>query len=320
MTLGKTQEDLFMTINRKWPFKWIALILLGVLLLFVILALYRTYLRPRQDSRRSNYDEFARTLEDLKSGRSTTLRDPDPTFLADCARDPAAAANVREVTIAELTISRCKISDARFRALKLFPGIKKIRLDYIPEPVDAFLENIKGMASLEELSLHRSRVTPKGMDVINCFPHLSRLSIDGNTDLACFEILKSNPRIEAFELYDCRTTDTGLSFLRTLPQLRELTLELAPESTGVIDLRGLERLESLTVHSITMSDASMTGVEKMKQLNILDLSRSEITDVGLERLKGLRKLKQVDLRKTKVTDAAVAKLRKDLPKCNCLGP
>jgi hypothetical protein len=45
------------------------------------------------------------------------------------------------------------------------------------------------------------------------------------------------------------------------------------------------------------------------------LDQCQITDAGLEHLKGLKNLKAVNLRATKVTDAGVADLQKALPNC-----
>ena len=42
---------------------------------------------------------------------------------------------------------------------------------------------------------------------------------------------------------------------------------------------------------------------------------TNITDAGLEHLKGLTNLEELDLRWTKVTDAGVAKLQQALPNC-----
>ena len=51
----------------------------------------------------------------------------------------------------------------------------------------------------------------------------------------------------------------------------------------------------------------------MTCLKWLDLSNTEITDAGLEQLKGLKKLEKLDLSNTKVTNAGVKDLQKTLP-------
>ena len=45
------------------------------------------------------------------------------------------------------------------------------------------------------------------------------------------------------------------------------------------------------------------------------LSKTEVTDAGLEHIKGLTKLEMLDLRKTRVTDEGVKRLEEGLPDC-----
>ena len=48
----------------------------------------------------------------------------------------------------------------------------------------------------------------------------------------------------------------------------------------------------------------------------LGLSGTQITDAGLEDLKGLSALVELHLEQTRVTDEGVKKLERALPKCN----
>ena len=49
---------------------------------------------------------------------------------------------------------------------------------------------------------------------------------------------------------------------------------------------------------------------------MLDLLGTEVTDAGLEHLKGLSELQSLDIHNTKVTDEGVKKLRQALPNCD----
>ena len=51
------------------------------------------------------------------------------------------------------------------------------------------------------------------------------------------------------------------------------------------------------------------------QLEELFLDSTQITDAGLEHLRGLTQLRTVDLRNTQVTDKGVNELKKALPNC-----
>ena len=48
---------------------------------------------------------------------------------------------------------------------------------------------------------------------------------------------------------------------------------------------------------------------------MLFLHGTKVSDAGLEHLKGLTQLQQLDLNGTKVTDAGVKKLQQALPNC-----
>jgi hypothetical protein len=48
---------------------------------------------------------------------------------------------------------------------------------------------------------------------------------------------------------------------------------------------------------------------------VLNLEENEITDAGLEHLRGLTALESLNLSLTRVTDEGVAKLKQALPKC-----
>ena len=51
------------------------------------------------------------------------------------------------------------------------------------------------------------------------------------------------------------------------------------------------------------------------RVSYVSLANTSVTDAGLEHLKGLTKLKELDLESTNVTDAGVKKLQQALPNC-----
>lgn len=62
-----------------------------------------------------------------------------------------------------------------------------------------------------------------------------------------------------------------------------------------------------------MGDADLIHLKELKKLRELDLSATNITDAGLEHLKGLRGLRSLRLQSTKVTDDGVNRLRRARP-------
>jgi Leucine-rich repeat (LRR) protein len=67
-----------------------------------------------------------------------------------------------------------------------------------------------------------------------------------------------------------------------------------------------------------LSDVTDVGLEHLKGLTNLQsliLEGTKVTDVGLEHLKGLPRLRWLDLADTKVSQRGVKKLQQALPEC-----
>jgi Leucine-rich repeat (LRR) protein len=64
-----------------------------------------------------------------------------------------------------------------------------------------------------------------------------------------------------------------------------------------------------------VTDAGLTNLKGMVRLKELNLEGTAVTDAGLEDLKGLTNLQSLDLYRTKVTDEGVENLQRALPHC-----
>ena len=80
-------------------------------------------------------------------------------------------------------------------------------------------------------------------------------------------------------------------------------------------LRALAQLKDLNLSRTQITDAGLERLGAFKQLRYLDLTETAISDVGVECLKGLTELETVLLQDTKVTAAGEKRLLKALPKC-----
>jgi internalin A len=229
----------------------------------------------------------------------------DPAILEGLLQDAECTNKVTEVwIIGDFTPN---VSDERFRLLKQLPHLRIIRLEYVGS-VDALLENIQGMPSLEDLAFHRAGVSEKGMRRVTGFPNLKRLSMDGRTDVACLDALKGHTGIESLGLYEYEIRADRLGFLKTLPNLRELSLELELVGGAALNLRGLPKLQKLSLDGSLATDAALASLEEMGDLTDLDLSGDKITDAGLAHLRHHRKLKRLRLMWQPITDAGLLQL------------
>jgi hypothetical protein len=124
-----------------------------------------------------------------------------------------------------------------------------------------------------------------------------------------------------------KLTDTALGFLRQMPQLEYL------------DIGGQQRTDS-GLWSLTLTDAGMQAIGSVTDLRELRLEGRGLTSRGLEPLKGLAKidrlnlqgckrlrddaapvlasmkqLRELDLKDTGMSDAAIARVKAALPDC-----
>lgn len=92
-------------------------------------------------------------------------------------------------------------------------------------------------------------------------------------------------------------------------QQTEWSSEAVFESRVGLDTRGQD-----------FSDADLVQLAAQTRLEWLVLSHSQITDGGLRALERESDLIRVDLTRTRVTPAGVARLKQSLPRCEVLGP
>ena len=100
------------------------------------------------------------------------------------------------------------------------------------------------------------------------------------------------------------TTDRELEQLGRQPQLTRLCL-IGPEITGdgLAHLKGLARLEGLTLQDIVLTDAGLKHLEGLHELKCLTFVGVSIADSGLRHLAKLTQLEDIILCGPLVTDA-----------------
>ena len=83
-------------------------------------------------------------------------------------------------------------------------------------------------------------------------------------------------------------------------------------------LTRLTKLEVLLLADTQITDAGLEHLKGLSNLETLYLIRAQITDAGLEHLEGITNLKELYLYGTQVTDEGVKKLQEALPDCEIL--
>lgn len=175
------------------------------------------------------------------------------------------------------------------RPFKVF----KIDLTRNEKVDDAGLHNLAGLARIDSLSLHQTRITDAGI-----IPIAKLKSLHG------------------LDLYHTGITDTALQQIGTLTNLRALSIhDTNITDTGLSHLRNLTELEALNLANTSVGDRGIAHLAGIQKLNWLQLKNTQVSDASVESLKQLQLLKEVHLDQTKVTENGAAALKDALPAC-----
>lgn len=172
-------------------------------------------------------------------------------------------------------------------------GIPSLRTLWIDshDCSDEKLELFADHPTLENLNLHwEGQITDRGVRAVCRIPKLKRLDIvNARITEQSLYCLGGCGGLEVLELPGGGYTDRGIEGLSGLRQLRELRASTASNSP--------------------LTDASLAAIAKLERLEKLGIAGTGFTDAGIERLAGMRTLRELAVGAgPQVTDAGLAKL------------
>jgi hypothetical protein len=189
-----------------------------------------------------------------------------------------------------LGLASTKVTGTGLRALQGLKNLQNLNFHSTPAN-DAGLEWIGKMSSLTRLEIVHTRFTDAGT------PHLSGLV-----------------NLERLQLGSRQATGAGLAFLRELPKLRELDVH-----DGMLSLEGMRHVGTVKTLNVLRAyggaggDEGLAAIAELPQLETLILENIGVTDAGLAALSKLARLKKLTVHEPKVSEAAVTRLRTQLP-------
>lgn len=261
-------------------------------------------------------------LEEL-SLASTGVRGPGLAHLAGLER------------LRRLDLTGCPVTGADLARLDL-ERLEVLRLRACERIDDAALEAIAGAEALVRLELTKSRITDAGLAHLAGLARLEVLSVSihpGASDAGLARLVAALPRLRALgagstgfgdralaavsgresltalAIPDTRVTDAGLSRLE-LPALRRLDLRSCARITG-LGLAGadLPALRTLTLGGTAAGDDALAFAAGTPDLRELDLEGCDaVTSRGLAHLRGLERLRALNLERTSVGSAGLVHL------------
>jgi hypothetical protein len=153
---------------------------------------------------------------------------------------------------------------------------------------------------------------------LGAYPDLRSLDIFYSTNIKSYisdsglVYLKRLSKLQSLRIRNANITTSGLVNLKGLIQLEELDLSgnnIAGE--GLKYLEGLNNLKTLELGGCGLANADLIYIKNINKLQILFLGYNfNITDDGLDIIKGMRSLKELNLYSdNKITDAGLEKLQ-----------
>jgi hypothetical protein len=148
---------------------WLCLFgLVGYLVLTVLLMVVRNWCDD--EGLRNGRALLREQMEELKRGNIDCLVQPDPRLVDELLADVACTSKIREICLGG------DVSDPRLERLRELPNLRSVMLLSANTP-DKFLEELRGLTTIEELSLVWCSPSRRGIEHIGNLPNLKRFGL-----------------------------------------------------------------------------------------------------------------------------------------------
>ncbi len=158
--------------------------------------------------------------------------------------------------------------------------------------------------------------------LVKQFPQLERISFyDSRGADTFFRNIQGMESVESLNMQQTGVSDEGLQYIATLPDLKSLEVRgPAVTNAGIGQLRGHAALETLVLVNTNVTDEGLGALKDLPRLRSLVLCDETprgltFTDAGLEHLKELTSLEDIELSGGWASEAAVRDLQEALPEC-----
>lgn len=177
---------------------------------------------------------------------------------------------------------------------------------------DKDLEQLKGLPTLQELYLFRTKVTGEGLKHLKGLTQLQRLDLSHCTELteAGLANLKGLTKLQTLDVTATGMRDADLKYIKNLTDLQALYLRFNPKITdaGLEELKGLTKLQTLVLDRTEITDGGLKHLKGLTKLRTLHLA-CQLTDATLGQLKGFTDLQSLSLWGTQATDKGLVNLK-----------
>jgi Leucine-rich repeat (LRR) protein len=240
--------------------------------------------------------------------------------------DSDLPALTRQAGLKRIDLSMTRISDQGLLQLKGLTGIEELNLRFAELITDEGMSAVKTWKQLKRIDLRATKITDTTLGYLGGLPNLESVDVGFAqvTDNG-IELLTTLPKLKHLMMGGNKLTDTGLQALRLMPTLESLDIS-GPQRTdsglwsvsltakGIGAIASLSNLKELRIGGTSITAAGLEELRKgLPKLERLSLHRAKrIEDPAIEVLKNWPSLKEVDLKDTKVSEAALKALPSSL--------
>ena len=213
----------------------------------------------------------------------------------------------------QLILVQNRFNDLGTRRLSKLQDLRVLDLRGNMEAGDMTLEVVAALPKLKALKHRSTAVSDYGMELLSRNGTIENLLIqDFAITSQSGQHLAKLQKLSQLEIFRCQGFGSeGVLALRGL-NLQRLTLRDLPtiDDSALEVLKELPKLKKFYLHEISgVSDTGLKNLASVKALELLDIwSIPQMTDVTLDVIASLPNLKELSIRSTAVTDAAIAKL------------
>jgi formylglycine-generating enzyme required for sulfatase activity len=203
------------------------------------------------------------------------------------------------------------------QGLKRLGQLKKLKLLWCWPLTDAALAGFSDLEDLESLNCGSTSVKGPGLVHLAKMSKLNWFNLnDTPIDDAGLAFLPELKGLTCIDLVATKITDAGLKALTRFPQLVHLELARTKVSgAGLAHLAVMTKLQRLDLAATKLDDAGLAHLPAFPKLAWLDISATGTGDAGLEHLRNLAALRELHLKKTRVTARGLLKLHEALSNC-----
>lgn len=213
----------------------------------------------------------------------------------------------------QLILIQNRFNELGTRRLSKLQDLRVLDLRGNMEAGDMTLEVVAALPKLKALKHRSTAVSDNGMELLSRNGTIENLLIqDFAITSQSGQHLAKLQKLSQLEIFRCQGFGSeGVLALKGL-NLQRLTLRDLPtiDDSALEVLKELPKLKKFYLHEISgVSDTGLKNLASVKALELLDIwSIPQMTDATLDVIASLPNLKELSIRSTAATDAAIAKL------------